>query len=177
MTRKQLEHIIRASGAIAEVNRLVIVGSQALLGSHPEAPEDLLLSMEADVYPPDNVERADLIDGSIGEDSFFHETFGYYAHGIGPETALVPKNWQSRAVSIKNENTNNIEGICPAPEDLAVSKLLAGREKDVAFVKGMMRYNIISLDDILALKNELEEQPREALERNLRNAGFRSFRS
>lgn len=88
MTRKQLEHVIRASGAIAEVDRLVIIGSQALLGSHPEAPEDLLTSMEADVYPPDKAERADLIDGSIGEDSFFHETFGYYAHGIGPETKI-----------------------------------------------------------------------------------------
>lgn len=172
MTRKQLEHVIRASGAIAEVDRLVIIGSQALLGSHPEAPEELLTSMEADVYPPGKIERADLIDGSIGEDSFFHETFGYYAHGIGPETAILPKNWQSRAVSIKNQNTNNIEGLCPAPKDLAVSKLLAGREKDIEFVKGMIRYNLISLDDILALKDELDEKNRKILEKILNKAGL-----
>ena len=59
MTRKQLEHVIRASGAIAEVNRLVIIGSQALLGSYPEAPEELLTSMVADVYPPGKIGRAD----------------------------------------------------------------------------------------------------------------------
>ena len=172
MTRKQLEHVIRASGAIAEVDRLVIIGSQAILGSHPEAPEELLTSIEADVYPPDKIERADLIDGSIGEDSFFHETFGYYAHGIGPATAILPKNWQSRAVSINNKNTNNIEGLCLAPEDLAVSKLLAGREKDIAFVKGLIRYNLISLDDILALKVELDAKTREALDRSLGNIGL-----
>jgi hypothetical protein len=52
MTREQLEHVIRASGAIAEVERLVIIGSQAILGSYPEAPPEPLSSMEADVYPP-----------------------------------------------------------------------------------------------------------------------------
>ncbi|RKX75078.1 MAG: hypothetical protein DRP87_15400 [Spirochaetes bacterium] len=90
MTRTQLEHIIRSAGAIAKVNRLVIIGSQAILGSHPHAPPELITSMEADVYPLDNIELADLIDDSIGEDSFFHETFGYYAHGVSPETAILP---------------------------------------------------------------------------------------
>jgi hypothetical protein len=46
--------------------------------------------MEADYFPVDHPERADLIDGSIGELSPFHGTFGYYAHGVGPETALRP---------------------------------------------------------------------------------------
>src|SRR6056297_1217279 len=67
MTRAQLEHLIRASGAIAEAERLVIIGSQAILGSCPEAPNELLRSMEADLFPADDTGRADLIDGSIGE--------------------------------------------------------------------------------------------------------------
>ena len=35
MTREELEHIIRASGAITNQYQFVIVGSQALLGSVP----------------------------------------------------------------------------------------------------------------------------------------------
>lgn len=39
--------------------------------------------MEADIFSLDNPRDADLIDGSIGERSLFHQTFGYYAHGVG----------------------------------------------------------------------------------------------
>jgi hypothetical protein len=34
-----------------------------------------------------NPDRADLIDGTIGELSPFHATYGYYAHGVGESTA------------------------------------------------------------------------------------------
>ncbi len=163
MTRAQLEHIIRASGAIAEVNRLIILGSQAILGTYPDAPTELLTSMEADIYPPDRIDRSDLIDGSIGEDSLFHETFGYYAHGVGPETALLPQRWQSRLVRIQNENTNQIEGLCLSPVDLAVSKLLAGRDKDVAFVRSMIRYGLLAADAVTAVAPELPESLRDRL--------------
>ena len=79
MTREQLEHVIRAAARIADATEIVVVGSQALLGEFPAAPAELLESMEADVYPRDHPERADLIDGAIGELSPFHETHGYYA--------------------------------------------------------------------------------------------------
>ena len=72
MARKQLEHVIIATGAIAEVDQSIIIDSQPLLGSYTEAPYELLNSMQANIYPPDNIERADLIDVSIGENSFFH---------------------------------------------------------------------------------------------------------
>ena len=66
MTRQQLEHIIRAAAAITEQDDLVIIGSQAILGQHPDAPEELLVSMEADIYAPDAPERSDYIDGALG---------------------------------------------------------------------------------------------------------------
>jgi hypothetical protein len=53
----------------------------------PSAPEELLISNEADIYPRNHPERADVVDGSIGELSPFHQTFGYYAQGVGEHTA------------------------------------------------------------------------------------------
>ena len=83
-------------GAIADDEDIVVIGSQAILGEFPEAPEELRLSREADVYPRTYPERADLIDGSIGEGSPFERLFGYYAHGVGPETAVLPEGWEGR---------------------------------------------------------------------------------
>ena len=51
MTRAQLEHIIRAACTIADDDELVIIGSQAVLAQFSDAPAELLVSIEADVYP------------------------------------------------------------------------------------------------------------------------------
>lgn len=85
MRRDQLEHIIRAACAITGATEIVVIGSQAVLGQHPDAPEELRVSIEADVFTFRDPADADLIDGSIGERSPFHETFGYYAHGVARE--------------------------------------------------------------------------------------------
>jgi hypothetical protein len=153
---KQLEHILRACSAIAECREIIVIGSQALLGSRPDAPEELLRSMEVDCYPLDDPAKADLIDGSIGELSPFHETYGYYAHGIGPETATLPAGWRGRAVRLENENTGGAVGLCLSPQDLAVSKLLAGREKDVDFVRRMLRAGIVTEAALRSLATELD---------------------
>lgn len=101
MNRAQLEHVIRAASAIAQDDELVIIGSQAILGAHPDAPDELCLSADVDLYPRHKPELADLIEGSIGEISPFHESFGYYAQGVGPETAILPAGWEARLVPVR----------------------------------------------------------------------------
>jgi len=44
MKRHELEHVIRAAGAIAGSTQLYIIGSQAILGMYPDAPLELLMS-------------------------------------------------------------------------------------------------------------------------------------
>ena len=90
MRHRELKHIIRAASAVAEDNELVVVGSQAILGQFPSAPKSLLISREADLYPRTPPERGDEIEGSLGDGSYFDATFGYYAHAVGPETAITP---------------------------------------------------------------------------------------
>jgi hypothetical protein len=133
MNRAQLERLIRAAATIADDDEIVIVGSQSVLGQHPDAPAALLASMEADVYPRNHPERWDLIDGSIGEGSPFHSTFGYYAQGVGPETAILPAGWESRAIRINTSATRGATGIALEIHDLLVAKYAAGRDKDRAF--------------------------------------------
>ena len=142
MNRSQLEHIIHAAAGNADTTDIVIIGSQAILGTHPDAPDELLVSMEADVFPRDRPADSILIDGGIGDRPVFHETFGYYAHGVDETTATLPKGWRDRLVPIRNENTRGATGWCLEVHDLAVSKLVAGREKDLAFIAALFRHKL-----------------------------------
>lgn len=110
MRRQDLEHIIRAAAEIAKDTEIVVIGSQAILGSFPDAPDELLVSVEADVYPKNRPERAELIDGSIGEGSPFHDAVGYYAQGVDEKTAILPRGWKERLVAVRNENTRGHTG-------------------------------------------------------------------
>jgi hypothetical protein len=158
MKRDDLEHVLRAAGAITGVSTWVIVGSQAILGSVPNAPAELLVSQEVDLYAPADEAASDLVDGSIGEKSPFHESFGYYAHGVGEETAILPSRWRERAVAIQTPFTGGVIGICPEPADLAVSKLAAWREKDQEYVRVLVEREIVSVDQILARLGEVDEE-------------------
>lgn len=143
MQRSDLEHLIRASGEIAGDDEIIIIGSQAILGQFPDAPARLLASMEADIFPKNKPERAEKVDGAIGEGSSFHELHGYYAQGVGEHTAVLPKNWRSRLVAVINENTNGVTGLCLEVHDLAISKIIAQRPKDVEFVQELVRHDMI----------------------------------
>lgn len=91
MTREELEHIIRASADVTDQYEFVIIGSQSMLGPEPNPEKVFTVSMEADIYPLESPDLADVIDGAIGEGSKFHETNGYYAQGVGPDIAILPR--------------------------------------------------------------------------------------
>ena len=148
MNRAELEHIIRAASGITSQPDLVVVGSQAVLAQFPDAPAALLSSMETDIYPRHRPDLSIQIDGAIGERSLFHETFGYYAHGVDDTTATLPAGWQERLVPIHNENTGGATGWCLEVHDLAASKLVAGREKDLDFVQVMLRERMLNLETL-----------------------------
>lgn len=155
MTREQLEHAIRAAGAIAGDTELYVVGSQAILGAHPDAHPDLLRSMELDVAPKNKPELEAVIEGSIGELSPFHQTFGFYVDGVDLAAIVLPRGWADRLVIVDTPNTNGIRGLCLEPGDLAVSKLAAGRDKDLAYVRVLLRERLVAPDVVGARIGEV----------------------
>ncbi len=159
MTRLQLEHVIRAAGTISDDDDIVVIGSQSILGSFPDAAAELLVSREADVYPRKYPERAELIDGSIGEGSPFDQAYGYYAHGVGPETAVLPSGWQERLVVVFGPNTRLVRGWCLEAHDLAIAKLVAGREKDLDYVGVMGRLEMVRGEVLEARLGATELEP------------------
>jgi hypothetical protein len=76
---------VRAAGAVLDVRELLVIGSQALHATlHGGLPVEDLQSVEADIasLQGSGAPAADLIDGTLGEGSMFHDTFGCYAHGV-----------------------------------------------------------------------------------------------
>jgi hypothetical protein len=155
MNREELEHVLRASAAITKEHSFVVIGSQAVLLAFPFAPDELLISRELDLYPAMKPEQSDLIDGAIGIGSQFHETFGYYADGVGPETAVMPPDWMDRA---SLHYIGDLTAICPDLHDLALSKAVAAREKDADFVRGLLRHQMIEPATLLARGDQLDPQ-------------------
>lgn len=142
MQRSEIEHVLRAAKGIAGEDEFILIGSQSVLGTFPDAPLVLRRSIELDLYPKHHPEKSDLIDGAIGERSLFHETHGYYAHGVSPETAQLPAGWEDRLMRISSENTGGAIGWCLEVHDLAYSKLAAGRPKDLDYVGNLLRYKL-----------------------------------
>lgn len=140
MNRTQVEHVLRAAAAIAQDTSLVVVGSQAILFILPDAPDELLVSRELDVYPAMHPERADLIDGAIGALSAFDDLYGYHADGVGPESAVMPDDWMDRA---SLHYVGDLTVICPDIHDLVLSKCVAGRDKDADFVRVLLARHLI----------------------------------
>ncbi|MHB1631298.1 MAG: DUF6036 family nucleotidyltransferase [Acidithiobacillus sp.] len=152
MKNEDLEHLIRAAGAILGDREVVVIGSQSILpwlkkraGRPPrEFPAVLKMSMEADIAPmDDDSKKSDEIDGSLGEDSLFHHARGYYAQGVSLKTARAPKGWLSRCLALKNPNTWQVAGRCMHPNDLFIAKLLASRPKDGPFLEAMIASGMV----------------------------------
>ncbi len=171
MKRDELEHLIRAASAITREQDLVIIGSQAILGSIPDAPSrapELVRSLEADMYPLARPDLAELIEGALGAQSDFDSTFGYYADGVGPETAILPIGWKDRLVKVETPSTGGGRGWCLEVHDLASSKLAAGRQKDLEFVEAMLAHgftNVTVLRERIRDTERLEQARRLVVKR------------
>ena len=167
MTREQLEHAIRAACEVTGDSEIWIFGSQAILGQFPNAPEELRTSIEVDVQPKNRFDKLDAIDGVLGELSLFHQTHGFYVHGLPiEEAAILPEGWRHRATPVFDEvSTNGKTGWCIETHDLAASKLVAYRHKDRDFVRLLLIEKMISpqilLDRISSLY--VDESLRERL--------------
>ncbi len=159
MKRADLEHILRASKGVTGESEFVVIGSQSILGSYPDAPRELRESIEADLYPRFRPDLAEIIEGSLGRYSQFDSTFGYFADGVSPTTATLPDGWEQRLIPLCNENTGGAIGWCLEPHDLAFTKLAARREKDLRFVSVLLKHGLIRLSRLLDLIGRVREPP------------------
>lgn len=174
MQPEDFEHVLAAAAEVTGQDEFVVIGSQAILGSFAQPPEVLLQSLEADIYPLRDPASADAIDGALGDGSQFHLAFGYYAHGVGPETAKAPKGWQERLIRReiprRVASTRSPVAWCLEVHDLVLSKCVAGRKRDWDYAAEALKSGIVEADVLLGRVPDLPvtDELRTHVERALR---------
>jgi hypothetical protein len=170
--------VIAAAAQISEEVEFVVIGSQAILAAAADPPGSLLRSMEVDVYPKHAPEKSKEIDGSLGDGSYFHRTYGYYAHGVGPETAKAPSGWEDRLVAIRVSprvaSKSEAVALCLEAHDLVLAKCAAGRLRDWEFAEDAIAAGLVDLQRLLERVDDLpvEERDRDHVRRMLEARGL-----
>ncbi len=148
MDRQQLAHILRAACDVSGDPGVIVLGSQPILGTYDEdeLPPAATMSMEADLAwlrDSQDRERAEKVNGEIGELSGFHESNGYYPEGISLETAILPEGWQDRLHGWGVASSHPANARFLDKHDLVVSKLVAFRDKDREFVTALIETGLV----------------------------------
>jgi hypothetical protein len=146
MRREDLDHVVAAAAQILGEREFVVVGSQAILATHPDAPATLLRSQEADIYPRRAPERAIDIEGTLGDGSAFQRAYGYYAHGVGLKPPRrLPEEDRLVAIEIPPRPASEVRAValCLEPHDLVLSKLAANRERDWEFAQEALAARLV----------------------------------
>jgi hypothetical protein len=139
---RTLDDLVRTVSSIAihfKTDRVLIIGSQSILLSWPDAPIILRTSREIDAYPGNarlweiteksrdptfDAEASEEIAALFGVGSAFHAQFGFYIDGVDENTSRLPDGWRDRAIEqVVKLQDRDVVAIAPCPEDLIVSKL------------------------------------------------------
>jgi len=178
MRRAQLDHAIRTACQIIQQPAVIVLGSQAILGTYDEAelPAAATMSLEVDILPiadnnADTARLADLIEGVAGEFSLFEEVHGFSIDGVDLETAVLPEGWRERLVKVQNANTAapsgepRFTGWCLDKEDLCAAKLCAFRDKDRNFVAALLGAGLVDRDVLVHRLGAIPARHAVAMER------------
>jgi hypothetical protein len=171
---EQFLHVVAAAAAVTGEDEFVIIGGQAILGSVDDPPQSMLLSLEVDMYPLHDPASADLIDGALGDGSQFHLAFGYYAHGVGPETAKAPSGWQDRLVRReippRAVSARTAIAWCLEAHDLVLSKCVRGDARDWEYAAEALKAELVHSDMLLDRVTDLpvDNDLRDHIDRSLR---------
>lgn len=159
MNKEQLFDLTERVKLVAGVELPVIVGSQSLYGVTSQVPDIVKRSVECDflllaVGPP--AFRA--VIEQIGFASSFQETHGYYADAVGLATVVLPTGWQERLVPLADE-AGSLRAYCLEVHDTCVSKLIAGREKDFAFIKELLDRGLVEMETLIERTGLVADMP------------------
>jgi hypothetical protein len=144
MCIRSLIQLLEIVQSLAKPERITIVGSSSLLpenSSLGEPGQPLEASYDADLLlMPIDDELAAILMESVGQQSLFTKRHGYYADILRPIMGeTLPDGWESRLHPVAGYANVFALDIY----DLALVKLMVGREKDLELLRALLRMNLI----------------------------------
>jgi hypothetical protein len=143
-----LNHLVESVRSLGQSRKVIVLGSASLLASFPELGEKELLESTYDgdlLLEPINKEIAGYLVEAVGQGSLFRAEHGYHADILHPTIVeSLPPGWDERLVAMEGfENVFALD-----PYDLAVVKVVVGREKDLTLVRGLLGLGKITADKL-----------------------------
>lgn len=147
-TLSDIEKVLIRASEITNHRSFVIAGSLSIIGSVMTPLESMCYSMDVDLYPKLDPGRAGEIAAIIGEGSQFALDNGVYADAISPAILSLPEQWESRLVQLPLPS--GVIGWFLDPNDCAISKIIRGEERDIAWVRAGIVAGLLSRQIILS---------------------------
>lgn len=136
MNLEALQHLVRSVLVLTGDCHVIVLGSASLLASFPElgqGSEPLTTTFDADLcFQPFDETTARMLHEALGESGAFHLRHGYHVDVLRDAIfETLPPGWRERLVLVPGCHG----ALALDPHDLAATKLLVGRPKDIALVR------------------------------------------
>jgi hypothetical protein len=158
---EKVEHGLRAAAEVLGTKELVLIGSATAVFGGGRYSARMSRSEEIDTYSPDPKARDTVELHAIGADSRFFETHGFYVDGVSPDTARMPADWRERAATRPLRSDPEIRVTVPELNDVALSKMVAWREKDAGWLEDAAMLGRI---DPVAMAERIDRMPLHRIE-------------
>jgi hypothetical protein len=150
MRKPAFIELIQRVRAITGTVELVIVGSHCLYAVTEQVPEVVARSVEAGfLLGPYSLELMMQVNADLGVASPYFKEYGNYADALGLASVTLPPGWETRLQPLANDD-GQILARCLELYDVAVSKLMAGRDKDWLFLSYLLDAQLIAWPALLA---------------------------
>jgi hypothetical protein len=146
---------LRRAAAITGDRDVIVVGSQSIHGAFNKGllPKESTRSLEVDVialYDHDEEKMWALAGRGLAS--------GIEVDAVGIETCTLPEGWMERLIPYPlGDDPEAVVGWCLDPHDLAVAKAVAGREKDIAFVRSLAQASLVDPHEVLRRLQSLDD--------------------
>ncbi len=150
MRKSDLFELLTDVSVVLGNEKPIIVGSQVfhLLSERP--PQIVERSAECDfLFGPAQSDARNEVNRLFGVASDYQDRTGMYADGLGLATVVLPDGWRDRLQPL-NDDQGNVVALCVDIYDVSVSKLIAGREKDLEFLEYALAAEQLEMAKLLA---------------------------
>jgi hypothetical protein len=144
--RLELARLLAAAKRLIRHRDFVIVGSLSILGATLDPPEEMIGSIDVDLYPKSDPGRIDEIARALGEGSAFHRRHGIYADPVSPFLPSLPDGWEERLIALPL--ATGVTAWCLEPHDAAVSKYVRGEERDRLWCRAGLAHRILKANTL-----------------------------
>ena len=155
MNKSEITDALAALWVLVHEPEPIVIGSQALHGKYPDLADSIQYSREIDVILPNKWKLGNWLSDVVGDGTPFEVDRGYYIdHVLAKEgLPILADGWKERAFKEQLVVNGTVHGqsLFLSPEDMAISKLGAGREKDIEFVRTLIERGYIRLSEVQAL--------------------------